>query len=194
MRRIKVLALAVMALCVFGAFSASNALAEETLLFEATGMGKLLSHAVNNQAFKTAAGTVECEGLKQTAGEAGLKTHLILAVIEYEKCTAFGFVVAKISLADYLFHTNGKVSVDKLIKIEVPSDFNCEISVSVQKELGTVVYNNINPGTGKGDVEVLANVTGIKSKGANGCAYAEEKAGTYTGNSLVELPGFEIKA
>ncbi len=189
MKRMNIAGLCLVAVCATSAISVASASA--ALEFTATAMGSLAGSAMSNQIFTTSAGTVECTGLKLSAGEAELKASSQNATIKYEGCTAFGFVGAEISPAEYEFKINGEVKILKAITIKATSA--CTSTVPAQT-VKTVKYINRIVG-GKMVVEIETAVTGIESSGKGFlCEYATEKKGTYTGTSLVLLPSGNILA
>jgi hypothetical protein len=179
MRRINfVLGLA--AVLVVGIVSTGSASAQNFLASEASA---LKAEKVKPQIFITNAGTVECTALKVNGGtsKAGSSTEQ-LALIKYEKCTAFGFVSVTITEADYNFLANG--STDILNKITITTT-GCVVEVPAQK-VGTVAYKNV----GK-NIELVPNVSSI-SYSATGSLCAKTGSGTngtYTGTSEVSLTG-----
>jgi hypothetical protein len=179
------------ATCLLGAVTAASALA--VLEFKETGMGFLVGKALTAQKFATKAGTVECATLeieKVAASEAELNPEWQLAVVKYSKCTAFGLLAVENFTAMLDFNITGFFRIENEFLIKTTG---CTVHVAgfpENQKLKTLEYVNK-----AGTVEIVANVTKIMSfgEGAN-CTYALEEAGTYTGKSLVELPGFEISA
>ncbi len=184
MRTIKVFGLALVAMLALVAVSAASASAS---LFDASKVGKLTGKATKNQVFITKAGTVTCKAIKVTASTVEpLASETQLAVVEYEECTVFGFLEAKISPAHYLFMSNGTADLKAVETIEAPG---CTVTVPIQSGLGTITYKDSGEG-----IELEPNVTGIESEGTGStCSYAKEKAGTYKGQSKVELEGGKIE-
>jgi hypothetical protein len=138
MRKISIAGLCLVAVIALSGMSAGSALA--ALEFKSTVNGNLFASAKQTQVFTTKAGTVECTKLKIEKGVAELKPSTQKATIKYENCTAFTFIGATISPAEYEFNINGKVKVLKTIKIEAAG---CVSTVEPQ-EIGTVKYNNTN--------------------------------------------------
>lgn len=175
MRSIIKLGLGIVAVLVFSIGMTASASASG---FLATAKEKLLSAKVATQVFKTENGTVECAEAKIEGGESstGAEAAAQLAFIEYGKCTAFGFVVAKITLADFLFENTGEVEQDNLVKITL-SGSSCETSVPAQT-VSTVAYDN----NGK-NILLLPNVLGIVYTASSCTHNGLFSNGTYTGNS-----------
>ncbi len=159
--------------------SASAAL----LLFLSTKNEKLLAEKVSTQVFKVEAGEVRCNTVNILVGTTAAKSEDQLALVDYENCTAFGFITVRISPAHYLFLANGTVHILKEIKINVPAN-GCEVGVPAQ-ETHSVAYKN----SGK-NILIEPNVTGIKySQNANcGGGAGNFANGTYTGNLEVMIP------
>jgi hypothetical protein len=180
MRIIKI-SLGLVAMLLVGIVSTGSALAagEQFLASESSA---LEATKVKSQVFVTNAGTVTCTALKILSGTstAGASTEQ-LALVDYEKCTAFGFVSVTISPADYDFNANGKVNILKLISIKTTG---CEVSVPAQT-VGTVAYKNV----GK-NIELVPAVEKIKYT-AEGSTCKEDSGenGKYTGTSEVTLKG-----
>lgn len=182
---------AIITVIALDAFLAAGAYA--ALEFKETGMGFLVGKALGNQVFVVKAGTVTCEGLeieKVAGSEAELNPEFQLAAVRYTACTtAAGFIKVKPFTIMYDFRINGEVRIEGETIVE-DEGTNCKVRVPGQK-LTTVEYVNK-----AGKVEVKANVSKITTSGEGiaACTYASEANGTYKGNSLVELPGFEISA
>jgi len=185
MNRIRLVGLALVAVCAIGVTTAASAGASTFLLLGAT-TGKILGKALATQKFITTAGAVECTALT-AAGEVN-GTHLLTvkATITYTNCKAFG-LSATVSPAEYEFSADdGMVTILKTITIKATG---CLVTVPGGQLLSTIQYLNNKPNPG--EIEIEPNVTSIKSRGTGAaCEYAEEAKGTYTGNSLVAVdPG-----
>jgi hypothetical protein len=143
---------------------------------------KLLSTKVQTQVFTTEEGTVECTEAVVAAGTSSTAaTTSQSAELKYGKCTAFGFVSAEISPADYAFQANGEVHIEKLIKFFAPA-LGCEVSVPAQSAREIKYDDN------DGSIELLPKVTGILYTANSKCTKPGEfKNGTYAGNSEVMI-------
>ncbi len=178
MKRIRVVALAVLCVCLAVTASAS---AQQ---FHATvAPGTLLGKALNVQKFVpfAGAGTVECTTAATTGSiTAALSLHQLVTV-NYGSCKAFGFVNVDIGPAKYLLSADGLAAIEGTIGINVLGI--CTLTVKAQ-DLGTVKYKN----SGKNIVEESA-VTGIVSTGSGGVCGTANTGGTYTGNNEVSEDG-----
>lgn len=126
MRKIK-LGLGLIAMLAFGIAMTATASAAS---FLSSAKEKLLYTNVSEQAFVTEAGTAECSNEAVTAGEsAGAETTEEDVTVQYSGCTAFGFLEATISPAEYGLSTEGEVFIKKLISIKT---IGCEVSVPAQ--------------------------------------------------------------
>jgi hypothetical protein len=183
MNRIRLVGLALVAVCAIGVTTAASAGASTFLLLGAT-TAKLTAKALATQKFVTHAGTVECTTLT-TSGEATVKHALVLrATVTYTGCKAFG-LAATVSPAEYEFSADGTVTVLKAITIKATE---CLVTVQGGQTVGPVKYLNNKPNPG--EIEIEPSVTNIMSSGTGAaCAYALESIGTYTGNSLVAALG-----
>ncbi|HEV7942207.1 MAG TPA: hypothetical protein VGP17_05335 [Solirubrobacteraceae bacterium] len=153
--------------------------------FLSSGTGTLSGTQLESQVFKTGAGTVTCTKLKGTGSVTETMTESQNASIQYEECTAFGIIEAKVTLAEYLFMANGEVTIQKTITITAPG---CEIIVPGSKTVSSVSYKNKNS-----QIEIVPAVTNIESEGKGAfCTYAKETKGTYSGTSLATLGGGTI--
>ncbi len=183
MRMIRMAGLASCAVLMLGATFASSAFAG---LFDASKEGKLKGKALSTQVFTTKAGKVECTKLSVEGNVTKLVSETQVVTVKYESCTAFGFVAATISPAEYLFMANETVDLKKAVTMTA---VGCEVTIPAQNGLATVKYANVGA-----NMEIKPNVTGVESEGkGTTCTYAKEKAGTYTGNSEVELEGGKIE-
>lgn len=136
--------------------------------------------------FATKAGKIECTKLSVSGEVEELTSTTQLVTVQYESCTAFGFISAKISPAEYLFMSNGTVDLKKTLTIET---VGCVVTAPAQNGLGAVTYTDSGEG-----LAIKVNVSGIESEGTgSNCSYAKEKSGTNTGNSFVELAGGKIE-
>jgi hypothetical protein len=178
MRRIRIVGLALVAVCAMSVTATAGASAHD---FKASAAGKLTSKALATQKFKTAAGLVECTALHLTSGTAALLSETQTATVQYTGCKAFG-LAATVSPAQYEFNANGSVKLLATITITATE---CTVTVPSAKntKLSTIKYTNSNK-----QIVLEPSVNNITSSGAGaGCKYAEESLGTYTGNSVVGL-------
>ncbi|MHB1570059.1 MAG: hypothetical protein ACYCU0_06230 [Solirubrobacteraceae bacterium] len=161
--------------------------------------GKIKGHATSTQVFKAEAGggAVECK-TAETGGTAVGKSATQEVSVKYESCTAFG-EPATVSLAEYTFNVgsapvgtepvDGTAAVKNTITISVPLA-GCEITVGKagNEALKTVEFTN----SGEKLIE-KTNVSGITDKVTGGIGFCgkegENKNGTYTGNSEIEVEG-----
>lgn len=176
MKRIRVVGLAVVAICAMSAMAAASAVAHE---FNATEMGNITSKSLQTQVFHTAAGNVECTAVKVVEGVAVLKSATQTATVQYEKCKAFG-LTATVSPAKYEFQANGSVKLLGSITIKATE---CLVTVPTGQVVGPVSFRN----NGK-LVEIVPSVKNITSSGTGtACSYASESVGTYVGTSSVGM-------
>lgn len=191
MRQTKRLAGAILMIGALCALGASNALA--ALEFKDTGMGYLVAKAVTNQVLSTKAGTITCTNIAieaVAASEAELNPEWQLAVVNYSGCTAFGFITVEPFKAMLDFNINGFFRIESEFVIRTTG---CIVHVAGYPENQKV--SNVGYVNHAGKVELVVNATKIMSYGEGiNCTYALEEAGTYKGESMVELPGFEISA
>jgi hypothetical protein len=185
MNRIKLVGLALVAVCAIGVTAAASAGASTFLLLNAT-TAKILGKALATQKFLTKAGTIECTGLTAT-GEVKAKHALDqISIVTYSGCKAFG-LTATVSPAEYDFSADNMVTILKTITVKA---VGCLVTVPGGQLLSSVTYNN-KPA---GEIEIVPNVTGITSSGAGAaCEYASESNGTYTGASLVATDPGQIE-
>lgn len=182
MRKIRVFGFAFAAVLALAAVSSAAASAH---MFTASKTGSLTGKAKGNQVFVTKGGTVTCTALKASGSVTSTLTEEQKSEVNYESCTVFGFVGATISTAHYNFNAGGSVTIESPITISV---IGCEVTVPAQGPLTEVGFKNSGEG-----IEVVGKVTGIESEGkGSSCTYSKEKAGTYTGNAIVEETGGEI--
>jgi hypothetical protein len=182
--KLKVWGLALVAVFAFSAIASANAMAADH--FKASSTGTLSGAQTGNQVFTTPAGKVTCTEASTSGTVATLEATEQEVTVEYEGCTAFGFIGAEISPAEYNLHANGVVDVLNEIEINAAS---CHVIVPPQNGLTSVSYTNK---TG-GKIEEVSNVTGIHSTGNGGICGGESTTGTYVGNNLVGLIGGTVE-
>jgi hypothetical protein len=168
----------------FNAAASANAMAAPH--FKASATGTLSGEGTGNQVFTTPAGTITCTEAAASGRVESLETPGLNVRVEYEGCTAFGFIGAEISPAEYNLHANGVVDVLKEIEINVAS---CHVIIPPQNGLTSVSY--VNKAGGK--IEEVLNVTGIHELGNGGICGGESTTGTITGNFDLELFGGTIE-
>jgi hypothetical protein len=180
MRIVRRLGLVLVAACAFSAMAMSSASASPTFLAHPPG-GLLLAKAGGKQVLKTKAGNVECTALKLLppgdTAPATLVSLSILAVVDYEKCTAFG-LAAIVHPVRYLIDANGVVALENTVLVLA---LECTVTVPAaqNQSLRTVLFVN-NPTT-RG-VLLISDVTGITSEGTGAaCTYEKESNGTESG-------------
>ncbi len=180
MRRMIVVALAVLGVCMAATASAS------AHLFHATAApGTLLGLQTSNQIFTTEAGGKEviCKHATTTGTiKEKLGLHQLVEVV-YTECTVAGFT-ADISPAQYLFSADGLAAIENTIVITALIPFvGCSIKVGPQ-DLGTVKYEN--KGT---EIIETSSVKGIVSTGSGGECGGAHTGGTYEGTNLIMEAG-----
>jgi hypothetical protein len=181
MKRIIVVALAVLGVCMAVTASASAHLFHATLLG-----GELLGLSTGTQIFKTKAGgaAVECSHAVTLGLVAALLGLHQLVTVNYSGCLEAGIVRIHISSAQYLLSADGLVAIEKTIKILVLGPpLHCSITVPPQSLLG-VTYKN----SGKNIVEE-SKVHSIVSTGTGGECGTANTGGTYTGNNEISEDG-----
>lgn len=192
MKHLKIFGLALVAVMALGAMSVSSASAALLLFHASVAPGKLLAKLVGGRhKFTTTSGTVECETANGEGEITEKLSELILVLVTYGTCkiTEPLNVSATVSPADYLFHTNGNVTLMSPVKIV---GGGCTITVAPQV-LSGITYNNI---TGPPmEVQVTANVKNIHYV-VSGTFCIEPKGlftdGTYTGTENAKEDGGEI--
>lgn len=155
--------------------------------FKATATGGSLSGvATTNQVFTVSSGSSEkvtCEALKAEGEVIALEAPEQEAVVQYEKCSAstfLGTLSATISAAHYTFYSDGEVAITKPIEINIGGLITQTVT---DQTVGTVTYNDHS-----GELEIVANVSGIHSEGGLGT----QTTGTYTGTTLVKDSNAEL--
>jgi hypothetical protein len=190
MKRITVVAFAVLCVCMAATASAS------AHLFHASKTGKLLGSATSEQVFLTEPGgnNVTCTKAATTGTVTELLALQQAVEVVYSGCTAFSFVNVDISPAKYLLSADGLAAITNTITILVLKTFlneDCTITVHPQN-LGTVKYNTDKPNASA--ILQLSEITGILSLSSGGkCGTAgDHSGGTYTGSNLIILDGGAI--
>jgi hypothetical protein len=191
MKRIGVVAFAVLCMCMAATASAS------AHLFHTSTTGKLLGLSDGSQVFlaRTGGATVTCTHAVVSGTVAQLLQLHQLAEVNYLNCTAAGgLATVHVSPALYLLSADGLVAIANTIKLLVLETFitpHCTITVGPQNLLH-LAYDT-DPGNSKA-LLVLALVHSIKSTSTGEpCGPAGElTGGTYLGNLLVDLEGGSI--
>jgi len=195
MRILKRLGLVFLAVCAFSALAVSSASASPKFLSTVAG-ALLLASAGNFQKFHTKPGFVECEKLKLLPpGDTApaLESLLILVVVDYQKCTAFG-TPALVTPVRYIIDANGLVTLEADIQITGATACHITVPAAKNQSLTTVNFDN---NTANNGILLLATVKHITSSGTGGpggiCEYKEESEGEYFGTVHVTLHGGTIK-
>jgi hypothetical protein len=183
MRIVRRLGLVLIAACAFSAMAVSSASAAPLFLAHPPG-GLLTAVASNTQILKTVAGNIECTSVKLLppgdTAPATLRSLSVLAVIDYEKCKAFG-LAAVVHPVRYLIDANGLVTLENTVLVLALS---CTVTIPAAKNqsLNTVKFVN----TANGGILLVAKVNGVTSSGTgSACTYAEEHEGVAEGNIIV---------
>lgn len=205
-RNLKVLGLALVAVAALTAVSASAASAASFhSLQEPT---TLKGSAVTNQVFTTPTGTVTCTNVSLVGDSVTKKTtETVTAHPNYTGCSAkigesnvSAFV--DFTECDYSFPsaTNGEGMAEPTINC--PAGQAIHIKVTALKAncytipggqtLNGVRYDNTNKGSGSGDIDVVATVTGITAEKAGICGSGTVNNATYEGSVTVQGEGTEI--
>jgi hypothetical protein len=174
-----VLAIAVFAVSVVGAASASAA-----PKFTATLAGAIGGTQTSSQVFTTSEKGSENVTCKKahTSGTAALEAASQKVTVEYSECTAatiIGGIAATISKAEYSLAASGSATILNTITIHVGGLANCNTVVGPQGPLSSVSYTNVTP-----KIEESSAVKGIVSTSTGLCPHGTN--GTYTGSNLVE--------
>jgi hypothetical protein len=182
-RRIKILTIAVLGVCVLGVAGVAGASAQQ---FHASKTGTLTGKATNTQVFNTGSGAVECTKAFSSGTVTAVLALTQLVTVQYTGCTAFGFINTEITPAQYIFNAdNGEVKIENTITI-TPAGAGCKVTVGPQS-LKTVKFKN----SGSKLIEESA-VKGIVSTSTGGLCGSSGSSGTYTGNNEIELIGGTI--
>ena len=195
-RKIKVLCLTMAALFAFSAISAAGASATEKYFHSAAHTTTITASKDKDHVFTTNAGTVTCTTAHFTGEATGTTVQDLNMSINYNNCTAFGFVNVPIEEngCTYTFtsHTTNDVTgLTENLKvhllcpgsstIEIKAPF-CTTKVGPQTLEGFTPTNLNNPTTGKKDVTLHIAVSGIAY---NECG-TNRTNGTYHGSSTIE--------
>jgi hypothetical protein len=169
--------LTIIAVFAMSAFAAASASAS---LFLSTQTTTLLDKSTSSHTFTTGGGaSVVCSGETST-GKATAGGQLeVLSLVKYTGCKVSIFE-ATVSEADYDFSADGLVNLLNTVTINVPAG-GCHVTVGPQDLNNAAKYDNL----AGGQVDVLANATGISSTGSGGSCGGASNTGTYSGNSLV---------
>jgi hypothetical protein len=176
-RRIIVVALAVLGVCLAATASAS------AHLFHASKTGKLLGLSEGNQVFTPKAGGAEviCKHAVTTGTITALLGLHQLVTVVYSNCAVLG-QTTHISPAEYLLSADGLAAIVNTIFINVLGLAPCQITVKPQ-DLLHVAYDT-DPLNSAALLE-LSLVHSIVSTGSGGGCGTNNTGGTYTGNNLV---------
>jgi hypothetical protein len=206
-RNFKALALALFAVLVVGAVTASGASAKFTSGSDDT---TLTATAIGNQVFETV-GTaneeskVECEKVSVDGATIGTETNEITVEPTYENCSislkGLGTFIAQVDTnkCHYLFTTKTEEAIhitcetEGATQIEVTAFIlgkfrKClDIHAQTPTEPWLKYVNGTNPETGKMDVKVVSEVNGITYEKTASCAFGtiEANDARYTGEVTV---------
>jgi hypothetical protein len=179
MKRMIVVALAVVGVCMTATASASAHLFHSTL-----DSGTLLGLQTTVQIFIpfSGAGKVECRHATTLGSITALLGLHQLVTVHYSECEAF-FQPVTISPAQYLLSADGLAAIENTIVIQAGGLANCTLTVKPQ-DLGTVKYQTV--GT---EIIEESSVKGIVSTGSGGSCGTNNTGGTYEGSNLVMEAG-----
>ena len=196
-RKLKMVALAVVAVTAFAAVSAASASA---VLFHKTNMGNttISGGQVTQNEFTIPEGAVKCSTASFTATTEETTTETLTITPTYTGCefAALGKNSAQVTMNGCVFviHANGVVDIECngagpiIVHASVASVNKCTITIPQQTNIGTVTFTN-NPDQ---SVTVHANVTNIvyethEGTGAGRCPATTTPTvgGTYTGSVRV---------
>jgi hypothetical protein len=180
MARIKILGVALVAAFALTALAAAMASAHN---FSASKAGAVTDHSTSSQVFVTNGGTVTCTS---ETSKGNVPAGLALTTTEkvgYSGCTAFSFVGATISEAEYEFSADETVKVLNTIKISITG---CTVTVSPS---GNTTLKSVTYSDSKSDLKVNAAVSNITYTSSGGLCGTSGTNGKYTGESLVEESG-----
>ncbi len=175
-------------LCMFGLF-VTSAMAHEFTASTKSGTAKDTNKYENTthaHVFITNGGEVTCKEVKSTEPITSTKTKTVKANVKYTECTAFGFVGAEISEAEYEFSAEGSVKVLNTITIK-PKGLGCEVKVGPQGPLTKITYTEKSP-----NVEVNSEVGNIAYTSSGGLCGSSGTNGKYKGPVLVSLEGGKV--
>jgi hypothetical protein len=185
-RKFKSLGVASLAVFAVMAVGMSAAQAAPTDLTFGTASGTVHAGQTTEQVFTTNAGTVRCSTSTQTGSWSGNATVSTLEVTpSYSGCKAFGFLSATVDVNGCKYHFAGGENTTGLVSIKnctnaakdmTVTTFGCVVHVPEQGPLSHVLYTN-----GAGDVDVNAQLTGIKYTATEGCPNG---SGTFTNGTL----------
>jgi len=192
MLRIQIIGLAIVAALAMSAVAAGSASA--ALLFLSSKTGLLLGSLVGGpHKFVTESGTVECTTANADGAITSTGSEVQLALVTYGNCNVTKplSLSATVTPADYLFFTNGNVTLDNTVTINAGSGL-CIITVKPQSLTGVSYKNIAGPPM---ELEVIAAVKNITYSQKGALCPGGEKTftnGTYSGTELVKEDGGEI--
>jgi hypothetical protein len=199
-RNLKVLGLAVVAVCAMSAMMASAAQATPTWWFKsdaATGKKTTLTGVqIGENIFKTTAGDVKCEEAHFTGSAIGPTQTSVTLHPVYNKCTAFGFgATVDTTGCNYIFdNSTTKFVATTTIECEAGKEITvvaklagitkCTVHIGPQ-DVGGVALKN-----GASDIIAEVNLTAIAythtaGVGAGACISGGAANGSYTGGATV---------
>lgn len=189
MRSIRALSPVLAAMVALSLGAVASASAHE---FVASKTGTLKGVNTNHQKFKTSSGTVECLAETSEGKIEATKSETNIEKVKYSECTAFGFVVSKVSEAEFEFNAAGTATVKNKIVLEIEAVEPCTITINkgtANTNLKSVTYKNVAGGT----MTVEAAVKGITYTTSGGECGNSGTNGEYAGSTKVELIGGTIE-
>jgi hypothetical protein len=197
--KIKALGLAMVAVFAMSAVAASAASAHE--FTSSVDNTTLMGEATTPQVFNTTVGELECSAVSLDEANStieGTTAETVTARPEYSGCVKAGTstkIYPEFGECGYVFTSETTEELAE-VEIECPNEgeeveikatgfkLGC-VNVPPQPVTG-VHYIDATTGTGTGDIDVVANVSGIEynEKGVCGSGHGEE--GTYTGTVTVQ--------
>ena len=185
MKSMRMLALAVMGACVFGAAGAGSASAS---LFHASKTGTLKGTALNTYVFNTGGAVPVSMECKKAATSGTVTSPLALSQlvsVTYSGCTVAGASVT-VTSAHYLISADdGLVAFKNLVILTVPVG-GCKLFILPQHVKGIAFTSS------GGRLIEESNVKNLVTSGTGGTCGPGSSAGTYVGRSDVELEGGTI--
>jgi hypothetical protein len=175
--------------CLCAAFAASASAFTEFTAKSPNAAIKDVNKGTHTFSIPGASSPVECTVVKSSGTATKTKSATQQTVVAYSSCTAFGFLPATVSNADYEFNANGTVTQLNTVTIKATG---CEVVVEPtgNSNLKAITYTQV-AGTNK-EVEIKANVSGITEKAPGGICGNSGKEATYKGTSIVSSTGVDI--
>jgi hypothetical protein len=143
--------------------------------FYASKSGKVVAKSTNEQIFKTAAGTIECESASGTGEVTAGSTTTNKEVVTYSGCTGLDTGIT-ITAVHFEFKASGLTKIEKSVTV-TPEGAGCQVIIPAQT-VESVTYTNAS-----GKVTAAASISKIHSHGTGGfCGSEEETGGSYSGS------------